>query len=97
MKYSRAHARAQSRSSGWRIVQAWCPSGNRSPASSEAVARLLIPGAFFPDLNIEPLDLLVQRGEGNVEALRRVRLVPVALLQHAHDQAAFAILNDFKK
>src|SRR5690242_4044596 len=57
---------------------------------------LRIPGAFFSDLNIEPLDLLVQRGKRNVEALRGIGLVPVALLQHAHDEAALAILNDLK-
>src|ERR1051326_653026 len=69
---------------------------NKIDEEMPAAARLKIPGAFFPDLNIEPLDLLVQSGKRNVEAFRGISLVPVAFLQHSDDQAAFAILNNFK-
>jgi uncharacterized membrane protein len=58
---------------------------------------LLIPRTFLPDLNIEPLDLLVQRGKRNVEALGGVSLIPAALLQHVDDQTALAVFNNFKQ
>ena len=57
----------------------------------------LIPRALLPDLNVEPLDLLVQRGKRNMEALGGVSLVPAAFFQHVHDQTALAVFNDFKQ
>ncbi len=66
--------------------------------SEDGTARMpLIPSALLPDLNIEPLDLLVQRGKRNVEALGGFGLVPVAFFQHVDDHAALAVFNDVEQ
>src|SRR4051794_37719382 len=53
--------------------------------------------ALLLDLNVQPLDLLVQRGERDAEFLRRLSLVPVAFLQLADDDPALALFHDVKE
>src|SRR5581483_5611092 len=49
------------------------------------------------DLDVQTFDLLIQGGEWNAEALGGFGLVPVALFQHVHDDAALAIFHDVEK
>src|SRR5450756_1587986 len=46
------------------------------------------------DLDGQPFDFLIQRGERDVEAFRRFGLVPAALLQHVDDDPPFAVFHD---
>src|ERR1035438_557392 len=49
------------------------------------------------DLNIQALDLLVQRRQWNAESVGGFGLVPAAFFQHIADDAAFAVFNDFEE
>jgi len=49
---------------------------------------------FLLDLDGQPFDFLIQRGERYVEAFRRFGLVPAALLQHVNDGPPLAVFHD---
>src|SRR5690349_15703708 len=58
-------------------------------------------GAFFrrlfTDLDVQPLDLLVERRERDAEALGCLGLVPLHLLEHVGDDASLALLDDLEQ
>jgi hypothetical protein len=54
---------------------------------------VLIP-SLFANLDIEPLDLLIQRRERNAELLGGISLVSVAALQFPDHDAALNVFED---
>jgi poly-gamma-glutamate capsule biosynthesis protein CapA/YwtB (metallophosphatase superfamily) len=58
--------------------------------------RTLFSRLLF-DLNTHAFDFLIQGRKWHVETLRGFGLVPVALLQHVQDDAAFAVLDDVEE
>ena len=58
----------------------------------DQISRFLLPSLFL-DLDIQPLDLLIERGKWHPEVFRRFGLVPVALFQHLGDEVSLAILD----
>src|SRR5580658_4628027 len=65
----------------------------RTTAGLETGATLPLFPALFADLDIQPLDFLVQRRERDAELFGGVGLVPVAALEFLDDDAA---LDDFE-
>ena len=61
------------------------------------LASLLGFFAALANLDVQPLDLLVERGERDVEALGGFRLVPVAAFQHVADHAPLAIFQNVEQ
>jgi hypothetical protein len=49
------------------------------------------------DLDIQPTDFLVKRGQRHVESLSRFGLVPVAALEHVGDDAPLHIIDDLEQ
>ncbi len=49
------------------------------------------------DLDVQPLDLLVQGGERHMETLGGLRLVPSAALQHGGNHPTFAVFHNLKQ
>src|SRR5260370_292495 len=69
-----------------------CDSGDHG--DSEWFELLLAAGqSLLPDLDVQPLDLLVERGKRNVKTLGSLGLVPVALLQHFYNQTALVVFH----
>src|ERR1017187_2378380 len=56
----------------------------------------LVPSALL-DLHTQPLDLLVQRRQRNLEVLRRLGLVPVASLQPVRNDAPLDLLHQVEQ
>jgi hypothetical protein len=52
---------------------------------------------FLLDIDIQTFDFLIQGGKRNVETLRRVGLIPVALLQHLDNDLPLAIFDDVEQ
>src|SRR5579864_4813034 len=69
--------------------------------NSRAAERSLRPtrlfSSFFLDIDVQTLDLLVQGGKWDVEALGRVGLIPVTLFQHLDDDLPLAIFHDVEE
>ncbi len=59
--------------------------------------RALVRATAPPHINAKPLDLLIERGKGDQEALRGLRLIPPGTLQHVHNDAALHFINDLKE
>src|SRR5580698_9164404 len=86
-----------------------CAAGScEMPIASAVMGRALVTAAaeclatpvffaLFLDFDIQPLDLLIQGREGDMEALGGVGLVPATFLQHVGDDAALAIFHDLKQ
>src|ERR1035438_721478 len=53
--------------------------------------------AALPNLDVQALDLLVQRGERDAELLRGLGLVAVAALQFVDDDAALDVFHDVEE
>ena len=49
------------------------------------------------DINAQPLDLLVQRGQRNLKLLRRFRLIPVRAFQHVANHAPLNLIHDLEQ
>ena len=49
------------------------------------------------DVNSEALDLLIQGGQGNLETVGRIGLVPVCPGQHVDDNSFFKFLYNVKQ
>jgi hypothetical protein len=56
-----------------------------------------VGAALFADLDVEALDLLVERGERDAELLGGVGLVPVAALELLDDDAALDVFEDVEE
>jgi len=52
---------------------------------------------FFLDIDVQAFDFLIQGGKRDVETLRRVGLIPVALLQHLDNDLPLAIFDDVEQ
>src|SRR5690242_12351196 len=61
------------------------------------ISCLLRLPQLLADFNVQPLDLLVERRQRDPEALRGLRLVPVALLQHVGDDPPLAFLHHLEQ
>src|SRR5579863_7640476 len=66
-------------------------------AGARSNLRKCLIFGFLLDLDIQPLDLLIQRGERNAELLGGVGLVPVAALQLINDDAANDVFEDVEE
>lgn len=62
-----------------------------------AAENCSLSSALFLDLNIQPADFLIQRGEWDVEMLRGFGLIPVAAFQHVGNDAALDIFDNFEE
>src|ERR1700684_895630 len=58
--------------------------------------RLSIP-ALLPNLDIEPLDLLIERREGTPELLRGVGLVPIASLELFNNDSPLNVFENVEE
>src|ERR1017187_1494473 len=52
---------------------------------------------FLADLDIEALDLLVQRAQRNTQAFGGLGLAPVALFEPLQDDAPFVVVDNLEK
>src|SRR5271165_3903961 len=50
-----------------------------------------------PDINAEPLYLLIEGGKGDQETLRRLGLIPARTFQHVDNDAALHLIDDLKE
>src|ERR1700676_327744 len=57
----------------------------------------LVGAAAAADIDAQALDLLVQRGKRNQEALGGVSLVPGGAFEHVHDNAALYFIHDLEE
>src|SRR5208337_16864 len=57
----------------------------------------LIHATSPPYINTEPLDLLIERGKWDQEALRRLCLIPAGTFQHVDYDAALHLIHDLKE
>ena len=64
---------------------------------SDVVESSLVPEAAFLYLHIEPLDLLVQRAERNLEELGGLGLVPVAAFEAVGNDAALDLFHEVEE
>src|SRR3970282_2803872 len=53
--------------------------------------------ALAAHINAQPLDLLIQGGKRDLEALGRLRLIPIGALEHVQDDAPLALFYDVKE
>src|SRR5271156_3409474 len=73
----------------WRIDQI------ASMRASGVIDNTLSRAGFFPDFNIQSLDLLIQCRKRDAKRFRRGGLAPVGFLELVDDFAAFEIGHDF--
>src|SRR5215469_4017111 len=57
----------------------------------------LFTPVLLPDLDIQPLDFLVQGRERNAELFGGFGLVPAALFEHVDDDTALAVFHDLEE
>src|ERR1017187_4062241 len=55
------------------------------------------PVGFLADLDIQPLDLLVQRTERNAQAFGGFGLAPIALFEPLQDDAPFVVVDNLEE
>src|ERR1035441_3642377 len=61
-------------------------------ASLVTLPASALPVRLLPNLDIQPLDLLIQRRQRHVQAFRRFRLAPAALFQPIDDGPPFVFI-----
>ena len=79
---------------GFPLVDLVVQIGERIHVRSSPAAWLL---TFLTDLNVQPLDLLVQGGKRHAQAFGGVGLAPIGLLETFHDHATFEIVDDLEQ
>ena len=71
--------------------------GERAHLVLQITIHLRLPApASTPDIDIQPLDLLVKRGQRNTKRFGRFGLAPITLLELLDDLPPFEIGDDFE-
>src|ERR1017187_135465 len=73
------------------------PEANGEAGQAKACPTKTSPIGFLADLDIQALDLLVQRAERNTQAFGGFGLAPVALFEPLQDNAPFVVVDNLEK